>query len=298
MLKIAVFGTGRGGEAVAKYLSTELNTVEVIEVIDWSGQNGAYEDLKEMNQTVCRFLSPYIKKVDLVVLADYMLSLVIDSLRVKWPEQKIIGMEVDFRHVSKSCQHANVVTLLANETLLQTELGKKIYRQLSYADIIIPDCSGWEKLIDDGCMSKDVLKIRLEKILTLANDYTPQSRFQESHQRMKIDLRTEIVQFLVRTTPVPRPRFAFIGAHEIDSGEKIGSDDYYSELAMKAVPQRYDKVRSTEVVYLLNPYFWNIEEELRDLFSYRVEVISFKRKLLHDTCLALKLRGVDGLLGK
>ena len=36
MLRVVVYGRGRGGEAVAEYLEEELGVVEVVRVIDWS----------------------------------------------------------------------------------------------------------------------------------------------------------------------------------------------------------------------------------------------------------------------
>ncbi len=294
MLKIAVFGAGRGGEAVAKYLSTELNTVEVIEVIDWSNLGVTYRDQKEMYRAACYFLTPYIGKVDLVVLADYTMSLVIHSLKMLWPEQEIIGMEVDFHHVPKSCQNAKVVTLLANESLFQSEFGKNICRQLSYTDIILPDCTGWEGLIDAGDMSEDILKLELGRSFALANNRNPFSRHQNQTVDQKMNLRTEIIRFLLRTDSAIRSRPAMLGA---GCAKEISYNSYTNLLDCTKV-QTQSEVWSTEVIYILSTHFWAIKQDLCDLFGYGTLVVDFRRKLLHDVCLALNLRGVDGRLGE
>lgn len=49
-----------------------------------------------------------------------------------------------------------------------------------------------------------------------------------------------------------------------------------------------------DVILLLNTHFWSIRSELEELFGYRVRVLDFRQKLLHDTCRALELRGVHG----
>jgi len=294
MLKVAVFGVGRGGEIVAKYLSTELNTVEVIEVIDWSNPEGTYYDLEEMYQAACYFLMPYVGKVDLIVLADYTFLLVIHSLKTKWPKQKIIGMEVDFRHAPRSCQNANVVTLLANELLFQSELGSRIYQQLSCADVTFLDCSGWEGLIDTGDMSKDILKAELGKTFALANSRRPRSRPQEELLDCGEALRTEIVRFLMRANSIARPQFATIGISQRDRG--LGYDDF--SILHGAMRVDRSKSEPPSVVYLLGTHFWTIAQDLQELLGYNVAVVDFRRKLLHDVCLALKLRGVDGRLGE
>lgn len=294
MLKIAVFGIGRGGEAVAKYLSTELNTVEIIEVIDWSNLDGTYRDQKEMYCAACYFLTPYIGKVDLVVLADYTMSLVKHSLKMLWPEQEIIGMGFDFRHIPKSCQNTKVVTLLANELLFQSDLGKNICRQLSCADIILPDCSGWEELIDAGDMSEDILELELGKSFALANNYDSSSRLSRQVAEQKTSVRAEIIKFLLRTDSSLQSRPAMLGAgyaNEIDY-------ESYADLSDHIEVQPPNEVWSAGVIYVLNTHFWTIESDLCELFGYNASVMDFRRKLLHDVCLALGLRGVDGRLGE
>lgn len=292
MLKIAVFGIGRGGKAVAKYLSTELSTVEIIEVIDWTNFEGAYSGSEEMRQSAFYFLAPYIGKVDLIVLADYTFSLVVNSLKAKWPEQRILGMEVDFHRIPKSCQRANVVTSLANELLLQSELGSKICQQLQCAEIVRPDCSGWESLIDSGDMSKDILRIELGETFTLTDDHKLRSRPQREKLVKEESLRLEIIGFLMRANAVTQPRLAMVGAEYCQ--DRVNYED---SIAARHEPEQTE-LRSPQVVYLLGTHFWTIKRDLQEIFGYRVAVVDFRRKLLHDVCLALKLRGVDGRLGE
>lgn len=295
MLKIAVFGIGRGGEAVTRYLSTELNTVEIIKVIDWSNFEGAYSDPEKMRQAAFYFLAPYIGKVDLIVLADYTFSLVINSLKAKWPEQRILGMEVDFHHIPKSCQRADNVTLLANELLLQSELGSKIRQQLHCAGVVLPDCSGWESLIDSGDMSKDILRIELGETFTLTDGHKLRSRPQREKLVKEESLRLEIIGFLMRTNAVTQPCLATAGGEYYQ--DRV---DYNNSIATQHELEqtKQDKLRSPQVVYLLGTHFWTIKRDLQEIFGYRVMVMDFRRKLLHDVCLALKLRGVDGRLGE
>jgi len=54
------------------------------------------------------------------------------------------------------------------------------------------------------------------------------------------------------------------------------------------------KLFRPDVILLLNTHFWSIRSELEELFGYRVRVLDFRQKLLHDTCRALELRGVHG----
>lgn len=49
-----------------------------------------------------------------------------------------------------------------------------------------------------------------------------------------------------------------------------------------------------DLVLLLNTHFWEIKPEIERILGWRVRVLDFREKLLHDVCAALKLRGVDG----
>lgn len=49
-----------------------------------------------------------------------------------------------------------------------------------------------------------------------------------------------------------------------------------------------------DLVLLLNTHFWHLHQPIQALWSWRTQVIDFRKKLLRDLCIALKLRGVDG----
>ncbi len=51
---------------------------------------------------------------------------------------------------------------------------------------------------------------------------------------------------------------------------------------------------SPDLVVLLNTHFWELKEDIEKIFGWRVRVVDFREKLLHDVCAALKLRGVHG----
>lgn len=48
------------------------------------------------------------------------------------------------------------------------------------------------------------------------------------------------------------------------------------------------------LVLLLSTHFWSIKPELEQIFGWRVKIMDFRKKLLHDVCAALGLRGVHG----
>ncbi len=157
MLKVVVFDLGWGGELVANYLDEEIGVLEIVRVIDWHDAHKSDYDASELCKIAERQLQRYLGKVDLIVLGGYTVSIALDYLRKHYPEQKFVGMGINYYRVLKTRCSPDNVAILANKTLINHATCQEIRDSLPLAKIIIPDCSGWEELIDVGDMSLDVL---------------------------------------------------------------------------------------------------------------------------------------------
>ena len=96
MLKIVVFDGGFGGELFADKLEEALPVVEVIRVIDWRNAEALVIKARSARQVAEKALGPYLGKVDLIVLANHLLT--VTSLRYfrrKYPKQKFIGLPIE-----------------------------------------------------------------------------------------------------------------------------------------------------------------------------------------------------------
>ncbi len=246
MLKVVVFDSGYGGDVVADYLSDELGIVEVVRVIEanLSLENGSLAQIYHFSKACLR---TYVGKVDLIVLGGYVVSLALELLEREYPQQKFISVGVNYYRILNSRAFPNQIAIMANKALFETKVRTEICRELPYSTIILPDCSGWDQLINDGQMSTDVLR----------SDLGPYFALRPSRRK---------------TPPPPSSNSA-------------------------NPPDKPDPFRP-DVVLLLNTHFWSIREDFEELFGYCVRVIDFRQKLLHDTCRALNLRGVDGCRSK
>lgn len=246
MLKVVVFDSGCGGDIVADYLADELGIVEVVRVVkvNLSLENG---DLSE----ICHFskacLRTYAGKVDLIVLGGYVVSLALGFLEREWPEQKFISVGINYYRILHSRAFPEQVVVMADKVLFEQVIRKEICHELPYSTLIVPDCSGWDQLINEGQMSAEVLRSDLEPYFALS----PVTKHSPLSQQS-----------------FPHP------------------------------PSDKPKLYHPDVVLLLNTHFWLIKPELEELFGYRARVLDFRQKLLHDTCRALGLRGVDGCRSK
>lgn len=247
MLKVVVFDSGYGGDVVADYLSRELGVIEVVRVteIDLSLENGSLSE-------ICRFskahLCSYAGKVDLIVLGGYVVSLALEFLKTEYPQQKFVSVGINYYRILNSRVFPDQIAIMADKALFEVVVRQEVCQELPYSTIILPDCSGWDHLINEGQMSTEILRADLEPHFLL---------------------RPNCNRCLLPSSPI-KP----------------------------AKPPDKTTLLKPDVVILLNTHFWSIKSEFEELFGFRVRVIDFRQKLLHDTCRALNLLGVDGCRSK
>lgn len=95
MIKIVIFDGGYGGEFFADRFEEAIPVVDIIRVIDWRHAEQYLTSAKDSRTLAEEALRPYINKVDLIILANHLLSL--SSLKYfqrKFPKQKFIGFSL------------------------------------------------------------------------------------------------------------------------------------------------------------------------------------------------------------
>ena len=98
VLKIVVFDSCGEGEYFADKLESELPVVEIIRVVDWRGAKRGISP-KDARKIAEQSLKPYIGRVDLIILANYLLTMTsLNYFRRKYKSQKFIGFELSLKH--------------------------------------------------------------------------------------------------------------------------------------------------------------------------------------------------------
>lgn len=286
MLKIVVFDGGWGGELVADYLAEELRTIEVERVIDWEHAPYDNKTVSEIEGLSGDCLRPYVGKVDLIVLGGYAVSLALESLERQYPTQKFVGMGINYYRILKSRSYPSQIAIFVDSILIESDFCQEIRQKLPYSTIIAPDCSGWEDLINIGEMSKEVLCLELCDHFRLKAPETKRLPAKRRSTRGRPSRETSSRSALPLLESIRRP--------EVESNR--------GSLPTEALPDQQvypsEKRFHPDVVLLLNTHFWELRTDFEELFGYGVRVLDFRQKLLHDTCSALSLRGVDGCRSK
>lgn len=159
-MKIGVFDSGIGGEAIANEIKKSMPNAELITVND--KKNVPYGD--KTDQAIIELtdnaIQPLINQsCDIIVIAcNTATAIAIDFLRAKYPNQKFIGIEPMIKTAAKLTK-SNTITVCATPATLKSSRYKMLTQK--YRDninIIQPDCSTWAKMIEDNEINKNTIK--------------------------------------------------------------------------------------------------------------------------------------------
>lgn len=299
MKRILVFDFGSGGEQVASYLEQELSVVEVVRLIDWSNPTCDNFFPAEIPRLAERLIHPYVGRFDLIVLGGYIAALALPFLQREFPDQLFLGVSIDYQKIIKYANRSRQVVTLASPALPESIWFDDYRHQIPGLELKTPNCTGWEQLINDRKVSVDLLKADLMDALNID---LVQSRNSLHRGRPKRTAPSLIEQMSIATSNQESGHTAAQNFLQIHSFAQNSSNietfaKNLSNISTFAVAKRTKYVPPTnlpDVVVLLNTHFWAIKRELEEIFGWRVKILDFREKLLHDVCLALKLRGVHG----
>lgn len=294
MLKIVVCDSGWGGELIADFLSEELNTVEVVRVIDWA--HAPYHDRSPevVAELVEQALRPQIGQVDLIVLGGYGTSSALPYLRAKYPTQRFVDMSYSLPAILHTRRYPHNLAILASALTLQSELVLQLQAELPHTQFVLASYPVWEKLIDDGELSRAQIQEDLSQQFELAiNPTARELRAQHSMEFRKRELPLAELLKLSNVASVSSvsPAHKLATNASVDTSANIGTA--IAEPAADAATP-HQSLAAVDAVLILNTHYLEIKTDLERLFGWQVRVLDFRPKLLHDVCAALKLRGVDG----
>ena len=158
MIKIVVFDSGYGGEFFADRFEEEINVVDIIRVIDWRHADEHLTSPRRSRKLTMEALRPYINKVDLIVLANHLLT--ITSLKYftkKYPKQKFVGLNLKTPD-----------TFIDRDTIILTT--KAVTKTMEYHGFIFGikrkikslTLDSWPSKIDDGELTFEEIKETLQ----------------------------------------------------------------------------------------------------------------------------------------
>lgn len=160
MLKVVVIDSGFGGELFADKLQENLQVIEVIRVIDWRNADKYMNSKRLARHTAEEALSPYIGKVDLIVIANFFLSITsLKYFRRKYKNQQFAGISL----VMPSTFIDRNTIILTTTAVCKTTNYKNYIARLKRRTLTVP-LDDWPAKIDDGELTREEIESVLREI--------------------------------------------------------------------------------------------------------------------------------------
>lgn len=159
-MKLGVFDSGIGGEAVALALQDTFPAADIIIVNDKAHVPYGDKTTDEVIRLTDAAIQPLITgSCDVIILAcNTATAAAIETLRSRYPAQQFIGIEPMIKTAAKLTK-TNTIAVCATPATL----GSKRYKDLlttygQHLNIIEPDCSSWAYLIENNQLNHQAIE--------------------------------------------------------------------------------------------------------------------------------------------
>jgi len=165
-MKIGVFDSGIGGEAIALSLKKDLSDITLITVDDKKNLPYGNKTQIEIINLTDKAIQPLINAhCDIIVIAcNTATALAIDFLRSKYPEQNFIGIEPMIKTASGITKTKNIAVCATPATLKSNRYKNLVLQYAKDSTLIEPDCSQWAKMIEDNDINHHLIAKTIEQI--------------------------------------------------------------------------------------------------------------------------------------
>ena len=151
-MRIGIFDSGIGGEAVAKTLRQLLPNAEIIPVNDHNNMPYGDRSPTEIIQLTKNALQPLLdKKCDAIIIAcNTATTVAISDLRLTYPDINFIGIEPMVKPASMITLTRHIAVCATAGTLKSDRYNHLKELWAKNIEVIEPDCSNWAELIENN----------------------------------------------------------------------------------------------------------------------------------------------------
>lgn len=165
-MKIGIFDSGIGGEAIALSVRAALPEAEVISVNDREHMPYGEKNQREIIKLTINAIQPLLEcRCDIIVIAcNTATALAIDFLRKQYPHQKFVGIEPMIKSASQLSKNKTIAVCATPGTLSSQRYHKLINKFAEGIRIIEPDCRNWAYLIENNAINQKDIKHVIDSV--------------------------------------------------------------------------------------------------------------------------------------
>jgi glutamate racemase len=155
-MKLGVFDSGIGGEAVAGALQQSFPDAQIITVNDKKHVPYGDKSSEEVWHLTDMAIQPLLyAKCDIIILAcNTATALAIEPLRQKYPDQKFIGIEPMIKTAAEHTASKIIAVCATPATLASERYLSLVKRYGTHLEILEPDCSQWAYWIENNQLNR------------------------------------------------------------------------------------------------------------------------------------------------
>lgn len=155
-MKLGVFDSGIGGEAIAHALRLKFPQATIITINDRENLPYGTKSPDEVIRLTFSAVQPLLSQdCDVIVIAcNTATAYAIEPLRVQYPHQKFIGIEPMVKTASQ-LTHSDIVAVCATPGTLKSERYQDLLSDYATGlTVLEPDCSTWASAIESNLVDK------------------------------------------------------------------------------------------------------------------------------------------------
>jgi len=171
-MKLGIFDSGIGGEAVAASLQKAFPDAELLIVNDRKNVPYGSKTPSEVVTLTDAAIQPLLAaQCDVIILACNTASAAaIEILREKYPSQKFIGLEPMVKTAAALTKNGTIAICATPTTLASNRYKRLIATHGSHLTILEPDCSAWAYMIENNQVNHEEIKQIVDSICNRGAD--------------------------------------------------------------------------------------------------------------------------------
>ena len=171
-MKLGIFDSGIGGEAVAESLRIAFPTADITTVNDREHVPYGDRTLEDIARLTDAAIQPLLASgCDVIVIAcNSATAAAIETLRATYPEQLFIGLEPMIKPAAAMTRTGTVAVCATPATLSSDRYQHLKETFAAEITVLEPDCSGWSRMIEDNAVNEDHVEETIESVCAAGAD--------------------------------------------------------------------------------------------------------------------------------
>ncbi|MNQ18123.1 Glutamate racemase [compost metagenome] len=165
-MKLGVFDSGIGGEAVAAALQGTFPAADFMIVNDKANVPYGDKTTDQVIHLTDTAIQPLLaSSCDVIILAcNTATAAAIETLRNRYPAQKFIGIEPMIKSAARLTL-SNTIAVFATPATLKSERYRQLIETYGiHLNIIEPDCSEWAYLIENNQLNRAHIEQHIQEV--------------------------------------------------------------------------------------------------------------------------------------